>query len=211
MANMFMGHYDIVLGELLKNITIDLVFVEDKPANAKVKNMCKDHNIRCVVVSTSEDIMKAANGLGRIDLCVVASFGIILKNMFIESCGQVVNFHAGDITACRGRHPLPAAILNGHTTMALTTHLIDSEEIDAGPIVAKVLLPIDYAKSYRYNEFRLLELLGPLAGLLMKDYVKYSRFVTCAWDKKRSIYYRPLDKKTLDSIMSADTLKGWAK
>jgi len=206
MANIFMGHFGIVLDELLKHISIDTVLVENKPANEEVKRRCHKSNIRCFLVNNYEDILNIAKHIEYIELCIVASFGIILKQSFISKCRYIVNFHPGDVDVCRGKHPLPAAILNSHKTMGVTVHLINSEKIDFGPILAKYLVPIDYTRSYKYNENKLIEAMRPLTSMLMKDYLNYGRFIAYDWDNTNSTYYKPLDKKTLGKLMNSDSL-----
>src|SRR3989338_52850 len=207
MSNIFIGHFGIVLEELLKHIPIDLVIVEDKPANKDVKKICDKNNINCITVSNYNDIVEGVKDTKNIGLCVVASFGIVFKDQFIKKCKYIVNFHPGDIDICRGRHPLPVAILNKHKTMGITAHLINSEKIDAGPVLAKVLLPIDYGKSYRYNESILFEMLKLLTKFLMGTYSKTGRFIAYEWDYKNSTYFKPLKKEILDRIINSNNLE----
>jgi len=116
----------------------------------------------------------------------------------------------GDINLCRGRHPLPVAILKGHKSMGATVHLINSEKIDAGPVLAKVLFPIDYRKSYRYNENKLIEVMRLMTGLLLEDYLKKGGFSSYAWDSKNSVYYKPLNSQILNTIVNSDNLEGFS-
>lgn len=103
-------------------------------------------------VSSSEDIENIVNDM---DIpcvtCVIASFGLLFSQTLIDRFKQVVNFHPGDVLTCRGRHPLPFAILKKLPLMCITAHLITSEKIDAGPIITQIFMPISYSKSYEFN------------------------------------------------------------
>jgi methionyl-tRNA formyltransferase len=206
-ANVFMGAFVNIFEEVLKHISIDLVIVEDKPNSQPVVELCCQQNIRCEVIRKYEDIVSKLTRFDKIELCVVAAFGVILKKDFIEKCHYVVNFHLGDVARYRGRHPLPTAILNKSTIMGATAHLIDSEEIDAGPILAKTLVPIDYDRSFKYNKKRVIEAMASLASLLMRDYVNTGRLLAYSWEHKSSAYYKPFESEIYDKIVNAETLR----
>lgn len=207
MINVFMGQYDIVLEEILNHVKIDLVIVEDKNSNKKVISLCVKNGIPYQIIKGYVEITACLSYSVLIDLCFVASFGIILKNDFITKCNHIVNFHPGDIDVCRGRHPLPAAILNRHKSMGITVHLVDSEKIDAGPVIAKMLIPIEYDESYRSNEERLLEALRVVARYVVEDYAKNGKFASYEWDANISGYYDPLQKEILDKIINSKNLR----
>jgi len=211
MTNIFMGHFSHVLIELLKKIKIDLVLVEDKQTNKKIIKICQKNKIKYLLVNHNKDISKATRNFKKINLCFVASFSLILKKNFINKCKHIINFHLGDVNICRGRHPLPTTILNGHKSMGITVHLIDSEKIDAGPILAKIILPIDYHKSYKINEKVLLQALEPLTCFLIDGYLKKGGFVSYQWCLKSSSYFKPLEKEVLSKIIEAPNLRKFLK
>ena len=205
--NVCMGHFEVVLEELWNNeIPISIVIVEDKPVNSKVIEFCEKEGIPVYVIKKYKDIKTILSKYRKVEYCFVASFGKILKNDVIEKCKYIINFHPGDIFKCRGRHPLPSAILHNHPEMGITVHLIEDEEVDAGPILYRLLIPIDYNSSYRFNEDRLLESLRCLASLVAND-IKQGKIVTYKWDVKQSIYFRPLEKEILKSIIESENLK----
>jgi len=207
MINVFMGQYDIVLKEILNDFKIDLVIVEDKSSNRKVINICVKYGIPYRIIQGYVDIMDCLGHRVLIDLCFVASFGIILKKDFITRCKHIVNFHPGDVEVCRGKHPLPVAILNRHKLMGIAAHLIDSEKIDAGPVIAKMIIPIEYDKSYRYNEGRLLEALRFVVRYVVEGYVKNGKFASYEWDENSSGYYNPMQTEILNRIINANDLR----
>jgi len=204
--NVFMGHFEVVLEELIcKGVRIDTVIVENKPINFKVINIARKHNIAFYIVDKYEEIEKIFSKYEKIDYCFVASFGIILKSKIIKKCNYIINFHPGDVFICRGRHPLPSAILYNYPEMGITVHLIDDERIDAGPILYRLLMPIDYNSSYKFNEMRLLKALKCLASLVADD-IKEKRIVVYKWDPSRSIYFKPLKKEVLQKIINSSRL-----
>ncbi len=205
--NLFMGHFDSVLNEILKYISIDHVIVEEKKANSAVIELCIERNISFTVIKDFAGILSVMELLESVQLCFVASFGIILKEPFIKRCEQIVNFHLGDVENCRGRHPLPSAILNRHTSMGVTVHLINSERIDAGPILAKLLMTINYSESYLYNEIRLIRAATRLAALVMDDYLQCGRMIAYEWNVVSSQYYSPLEGEILKIIIESKRLE----
>ncbi len=205
--NVFMGHFEVVLEELWNNkIPIGIVIVEDKPANSKVIEFCNKEGIPVYVIKKYKDIEKIFSKYRKVEYCFVASFGKILKNDVIEKCEYIINFHPGDVFKCRGRHPLPSAILHNYPEMGITVHLIEDEEIDAGPILYRLLIPIDYDSSYRFNEARLIESLRCLTSLVAKD-IKQGKIVTYKWDVKESVYFKPLKNEILKRIIESENLK----
>ncbi|MDR2646489.1 MAG: hypothetical protein LBC04_04985 [Holosporaceae bacterium] len=199
----FMGHFVSVLEEIVSKIFVDFVVVEDKKSALDVVRFCEKNMLRYVVVKTFDDIKVAFDNISHIGLLVVASFGIILREDLIKKCGHVVNIHPGDIPNCRGRHPLPCAILNKHKFMAITAHLIDSEKIDCGPIIAKIVIPINYRESYRHNEKRLLSNLRHITSIFLDEYVSGGKITSCSLkNSENGIYYNPLTSDVLNKVFS---------
>ena len=206
--NVFMGQSEVVLEELWNNgIPIDIVITEDKPSNSKVVEFCKKQNIPVYIIKNYKDIQKILHKYDNLEYCFVASFGIILKSDTIKKFKKyIINFHAGDVFKCRGRHPLPASILHNYPEMGITVHLIEDEKIDAGPILYRLLMPIDYDASYKFNEKRLTNGLRCLASLVAND-VKQGNIITYRWDIKQSIYFKPLKKEILKKIIESKRLR----
>jgi len=207
MMNVFIGHFSDVLEVIIKYIPISLVLVENKPVNKNIIRICKKKNIKYAIIEDYKSLFNELSHIPKIELCFIASFGMILKKDLIRKCKYIINFHPGDIEKIRGRHPLPMAIIERQKLMSITVHLIDSEKIDTGPILAKVMVPIDYNSDYKTNEKHLLSFLKPLAGYVAKYYLKYQRFNSYDWNVKKSEYFNPLDKQKLNHILHAVHLK----
>lgn len=62
-----------------------------------------------------------------------------VRDEAIDACrGRVLNLHGGDLPRYRGNAPFGWAILGEEPSVGLTVHLMDPDELDAGPIVKKV-------------------------------------------------------------------------
>lgn len=205
----FLGHFVEVLETLIQQrMKVDHIFVEKKKSNAAVVTFCRKHKLRMTIIEKFIDIEANLKPKVKIDLVFCASFGTILRNSFIKKCRYIINYHCADIEQFRGRHPLPTAILNRSSSMALSAHFIDSEKIDAGPFVARITLPINYDQDYHYNEARLRSFLSPITESLLQEYRlagKLSSWPVKAGAKKN--YFKPLDGPVLSRIFSANKLK----
>lgn len=208
MINIFLGHFCEVLEELVDNkIKISLVIVENKPSNSKVINYCNNNNIKCQIVNNYYELIESVIKHNNIELIFIASFGIIIKDDLIKKSKYIINFHPGDIEICRGRHPLPVAILNKHNNIGITVHLINSSKVDAGPIIRKVTFPINYNESYSFHNDLIMDLLKPLTKSIILEYKKTGNIVSYNWDISKSNYYKPLEKELLDKIINVKKLK----
>jgi methionyl-tRNA formyltransferase len=88
-------------------------------------------------------VMKLKKKFPGIDYIFSVQTRSILHDEFIALAGKYVyNLHLAPLPKLRGVHPSSWAILDGLTTMGVTIHLIESERIDAGPIVFQNLFPV---------------------------------------------------------------------
>src|SRR5690606_9719111 len=108
------------------------------------------------------------------------------------------------------RHPLPNAIKMGFKDMSVSLHQITDEEIDAGCFLAKMDFPINYNRSYSWNQDFLLKALPLLAGYLC-DLLRAEDFPSKDLVGKAGDYYPPLERDELLSIMNSGNLKRWEK
>ena len=203
--NVFLGDFDFVLDELLNFVSIDLVFVENRVSNKKIIDLCRVRGIQYFIVDGFGDLFESTRNLD-IDFCFMASFSIILKQCFIDGCNKIINFHMGDIEVCRGRHPLPVAIVNNFDFMGFTVHLVDSERIDFGGIVVKVSIPIDYGESYEFNKNVLFDFVRAVIPSVFRN-----GFRSCVCDNASSVYYKPLDSVLLERVVKSDCLMEFKK
>ncbi|HRY85840.1 MAG TPA: formyltransferase family protein [Candidatus Omnitrophota bacterium] len=207
MANLFMGTFETVLSEVINFIPIDCILAEDKPASAKVVALGKKLGLEVRMFRTYDELVAQTGDFKKIGICFIAGFGTILRNDFIQKCDAVVNMHLGDVADCRGRHPLPTAILRKDRMMTATIHLIDSEKIDAGPILGKTSLPIDYDKNYTANEIELLKAAVQLTREVLNQYKRTGSFRGQPWKAPDGSYQPKVPSETLERVFRARTLK----
>jgi methionyl-tRNA formyltransferase len=203
MTNIFMGTFAPCLAVVAERYGVGYVLAEDKPASEKVCGLAVELGIEARKFRTYDELMGHVSKLGAIETCFIAGFGTILKNDFISKCKTIVNVHLGDVLTCRGRHPLPTAILQKEVFMTATIHRIDSEKIDAGPVLGKIKLPIDYEKNYAYNEAMLVD----AAAELLRSVLDRRDFTGISWDAARSSYCPRLSSDILSRIFKISALK----
>lgn len=202
--NIFMGTFLEVLEVFDRVIGTDLVIIEDKQSSEGVLRWCREYRKEVRVVKTKSEVQSLVPHNSQ--LAVVAGFGIILSSEIINKCTNIINFHPGLVQQCRGRHPLPVSVLKRYPTMGITCHIINDEEIDAGPIIAQISIPIDYDKSYKSNEDKLKRYLRKLAEAVFEEYKETKTFISVQWKPKREAYFKPLPPLLLNKIINAEKL-----
>ncbi len=202
--NIFLGTYREVLEAALETVGIDLVIVEDKPSSADCARFSEEHGIRLKKLRPGEDL--AESFPERVELAVIMGFTRILREPLIRHSGTIINFHPGIVEVNRGRHGLLTAALKGHGMMGVTCHLIDSEEIDAGPIIAQVRIPIDYGRDFDANHARLRMTLKPLARLVLEEYRDRGTVTALPWTPDAASYHAPLSPDELRHVLEAPSL-----
>ena len=153
-----------------------------------------------------EDVLAT---IGDVNLCLVAGFSYILPQTLIDRCRDVVNFHPGIIQQCRGPQPVAAAILRGHSRFGVTAHRIDSEAIDAGPILAQRSLDIDYSRSYDANYTRIKALMVELAEELLPAYAQSEWPLGEHWLAEDAAYYPRVAVEQITALVRAPNLSNW--
>ncbi|HIJ93676.1 MAG TPA: hypothetical protein HPP84_09935 [Rhodospirillaceae bacterium] len=202
--NVFLGAYREVLEVAAATVGVDLVIVEDKETSADCVQFSEERGVRLKKLRRGEDL--AESFPEKVDLAVIMGFTRLLKEPLIRRCGTVVNFHPGIVEVNRGRHGLLTAALKGHGMMGVTCHLIDSEEIDAGPIIAQVRLPIDYGRDFDANHARLRKTLKPLARLVLEEYRERGTVTALLWTPDADSYHPPLSPDELRRVLEAPSL-----
>ncbi len=203
--HVFAGTYDEVLTVAHTVLGIDRIVVEDKPASAAVIRYGTAHGIP--VTRIGDGASFPTSEIAGASLLLMASFGRLLRGSTIEAVDTILNFHPGIIQTCRGRHPLPCAVLRGDPLMGITCHQVDSEAIDAGPIVAQVQLAVDYDADYAANDARLRAALPGLANLVLSQYARHGRCHAAPWRPAPGSYLPALDRSTLQHVLSATRLR----
>jgi phosphoribosylglycinamide formyltransferase-1 len=77
-----------------------------------------------------------------VDLVAIAGFGTILSKPFVDEFGgHAVNTHPALLPAFKGWHAVRDALEFGVKVTGCTVHLV-TEDVDAGPILAQVAVPV---------------------------------------------------------------------
>jgi len=202
--NVFMGTYWEVLKVQHETIGLDLVIAEDKPTSSNVIELAQQLGTNLEVISASIPLAQVIPDT--CEVAVVGSFGRILPQAIIDNCQSVVNFHPGIVQEIRGRHTIPVNARRGDAFMGITSHLIENEQIDAGPILAQIRIPIDYDANFDRNHLRLRSYLGTMALDIFKAYMATGRFVGVPWVPTPESYHRPLTPKELHEVLDAERL-----
>ena len=87
------------------------------------------------------------------ELLLSAAFPLVLPQKVLDAARRgAINFHPSLLPRCRGSHPIFWTLASGEREGGVTAHLM-RREVDAGPIVAQLPLPLGdddtYASVYR--------------------------------------------------------------
>ncbi len=94
-------------------------------------------------------------------LAVLADYGQIVPPALLDLPHGALNLHPSALPRWRGAAPIPAAILAGDRDTAVTLMRMDAG-LDTGPIVARVLVPLQGDERAPDLEVRLAEIAGEL-------------------------------------------------
>lgn len=134
----------------------------------------------------AEDFVRKLAGL-KPDLNIVVAFGKILPKSVIDipEYGSV-NIHASLLPHYRGPSPINWAIINGEKETGVTSFFME-EDMDTGPVISQMSVPIRYEDDSGKLESRL----KGLAVDVLKDTldkIKSSHFTVIPQDERRASY-----------------------
>ena len=95
------------------------------------------NEIALITTGNYKDLSEALN----IDLAVSIFYGKIIKEDFINRCGDIINLHNSPLPKYRGVRPINWALRNNEKTHGVTIHRV-TKGIDDGPILGQVIYPI---------------------------------------------------------------------
>jgi len=82
------------------------------------------------------------------ELLLSAAFPLVLPQKVLDVPGRgAINFHPSLLPRCRGSHPIFWTLASGESEGGVTAHLM-RREVDAGPIVAQIPLPLAEEDTY---------------------------------------------------------------
>jgi len=102
-----------------------------------VSEWAVQNEIALITTGNYKDLSEALN----IDLVVSIFYGKIIKEDFINRCGDIINLHNSPLPKYRGVRPINWALRNNEKTHGVTIHRV-TKGIDDGPILGQVVYPI---------------------------------------------------------------------
>ena len=208
--NLYLGTFDGVLDAMQTHLPVGQVVSEKgRLRNLRLRARLHDQGVVWRELRKRSDFDDFLAGIDEVNLCLVAGFSYMLPQSLIDRCRDVVNFHPGIIQQCRGPQPIATAILQGHSTFGVTAHRIDSEAIDAGPILAQRQLDIDYGSSFSINYARVKALMVEMATSLLPDYVQENWPQGEPWQADDAAYYPRITVEQMQALVKAPNLSQW--
>lgn len=145
-SNFLAVQQEIEAGTLDAKIAVLISDREDAPALA----LAREHSIRAVyhpydrsdrsVFETAAAETLTASGC---DLVLLAGFMRILTPEFIHRFpGKILNIHPSLLPSFKGLHPQRQALEAGVKFSGCTVHVVTAE-LDAGPILAQAVVPVE--------------------------------------------------------------------
>ena len=204
MKILFLGssHFSVVVLKkmLEENIKVDYVITSvDKPSGrghklvpSEVKVFAQNNGIE---VFTFDRVRKHMDEIKQIDydLAIVASFGQILPNEFLEH-RLTINVHPSLLPKYRGASPIQNAILNGDKRTGVTIMKL-SQEVDSGDIIMQQEVELN---GEYYLELE--EKLGNLGGQMLKEVISQI--------ENNSVKFMPQDHKKATFVQKFDKNDG---
>ncbi len=90
------------------------------------------------------------------DICVVAAYGKIIPEKYLEVPKYFLNIHPSLLPKYRGPTPVQTAILNGDEITGVSIMQVD-KEVDHGPILKQSETPVEPNENYQLLHDRLAE------------------------------------------------------
>lgn len=122
----------------LKN-SYEISWIVSSEKNSNITKVTKKENIKIYNAPTNTQLEKILK-IEPLDAVIIGSFDKILPATLLKK-SKFINIHLGDLPKYRGRANVNWAIINEEKSIMLTIHEA-IEELDAGNIYAKYLIPI---------------------------------------------------------------------
>jgi len=205
--NVFLGSLDRVLLAMAAHLPVRAVIApRGRLRNMRLEQRLRDEGTHWREISGGDEYLAAVADLGPKGYCAVAGFSWRIRRDFIDSSEAVINFHPGDLLRCRGPQPLEAALCHGHAEVGVSAHLIDSEELDRGPLIARRLMPVDPERGYSWHKYQVDRLAFELADELFADLARGNVLRAQGWDSSGARWYDKPPAETLKRLYSAPSL-----
>ncbi|MCX4690679.1 formyltransferase family protein [Kitasatospora purpeofusca] len=119
-----------------------------------VRELCDAHGITHIRTGNvnSPEMVEALEA-EELDFIVIYWFDQIIRQRVIALPSRgVINVHAALLPNCRGLFPTLFSAVEAGTPFGISAHVIDSEEIDAGPILAQRIAKPPPGRSVLFND-----------------------------------------------------------
>ena len=136
-----------------------------KLKESKVKSYAKEIGLAYFESKKLKDEMDMVRGIDY-DIALVASFGQILSNEFLEY-KPVINVHPSLLPKYRGPSPIQTALLNGDRETGVTIMKV-AQKVDSGDILLQE--KVDLTQDLYYNDLE--KLLGEKGASLAKKIIE---------------------------------------
>lgn len=142
----------------LPGTRLSAILYEDEGDSEAALRSSGVHGTRLFRVRSDEEVREALRALPRVDLALMANFGILLTaaTLAIPRSG-FINFHLGRLPEQAGRTPLSRLWTSGGGPSALTVHRV-TPEVDAGPVLRIFPCSVDPRISLDQNLHRVYRL-----------------------------------------------------
>ncbi|MFA9429123.1 methionyl-tRNA formyltransferase [Egicoccus sp. AB-alg2] len=112
------------------------------PVAPPVKQAALAHGLEVWQPAKPSEVLDEFAAL-QVDACAVVAYGALLPKRFLEAGGRgFVNLHFSLLPRWRGAAPVQHALRAGDERTGITTFVLD-EGMDTGPILDRVVVPID--------------------------------------------------------------------
>lgn len=140
----------LIQAALAKDYPAEIVLVISNNPEAKGLDRARSANIPTHIVATRaypdryifEEAIDSALRKAGVELVCLAGFMKILSGAFLRQWpGRVINIHPSLLPKFRGLHTHEQALVAGARLHGCTVHLV-TEELDAGPIISQIAVPV---------------------------------------------------------------------
>lgn len=205
--NAFFGSYDKVLQAMDAHLPVQIVVSPRRTLrNMRLEQRLRARGVQWYDVADREEFSALLTRLPELHYCVVAGFSWMIPQLQIERSRAVINFHPGDLLRCRGPQPLAAALYHQHPHLGACAHLIDSQALDCGPLLARDLLTVEPQRDYSWHHQQLMQLLATQAGRVCSELASGVEPMGQAWAVEQSQWYPRLQPALLAQLYTAPTL-----
>jgi methionyl-tRNA formyltransferase len=205
--NVFFGSYDQLLEAMDQHIAVDIVLApKGRLRNMRLERRLRDRGVDWRELPDRETFLQCQQELGDLGYCGVGGFSWRISQSVIDASTLVINCHPGDLLVCRGPQPLAAALIEQHATLGACVHIIDSEAMDSGPLLARELMQVDPTKGYSWHKQQLMRLLADAAAQVFSRLAAGQPVVETAWAVEESHWHPQPEPELLKRLYMTPSL-----